>query len=61
VIGMDLGHWLSLARTTEKELEGILVRDDLDAPQREKILKLLQKVRESLRRQLDKINAAPSS
>jgi hypothetical protein len=59
VAGMDLGRWLSLARTTEAELEGVLARTDLEPPQREKIAKLLQSVRESLRKQLERINPRP--
>jgi len=57
VVGMDLGHWLSIARTTETELEGVLARSDLEILQREKINSLLLKVRNLLSVQLERINA----
>ncbi len=56
VVGMDLGHWLAIARTTETELESILARSDLEILQREKIIILLLKVRKLLSRQLERIN-----
>jgi hypothetical protein len=57
VVGMDLGHWLAIARTTETELECVLARPDLEVLQREKIIILLRKVRNLLSVQLERINA----
>ena len=57
VAGMDLGHWLALARAIETELEGILARTNLEILQREKISALLVKIRTMLGDQLEKINA----
>jgi hypothetical protein len=57
VAGMDLGHWLALARTVEMELERTLGRTDLEILQRQKIAVLLMKVRDMLGDQLERINA----
>lgn len=57
VAGMDLGHWLALARAVESELEVILSRTNLEILQREKVSSLLLRVRTMLGDQLERINA----